>query len=79
MKDFWITFANGLTGDNGPLYMAVIAITGLTLGWRFLGDGYTAEWPGGKLAPGLSDASMRSCVSGSLQEQIEASKDNRVE
>lgn len=51
MKEFWTSFANALTGENGPLYFAMLAITGLTLGWRFLDKNYQAEWDCGKICP----------------------------
>ena len=51
MKEFWTSIANTLSGDNGPLYVALCAITGLTLGWRFLDKSYQAEWEGGKICP----------------------------
>ena len=51
MKEFWISIANALSGENGPLYVALCAITGLTLGWRFLDKNYQAEWEGGKICP----------------------------
>ena len=55
MKEFWTSIANALSGENGPLYVALCAITGLTLGWRFLDKNYQAEWEGGKICPaGLS-------------------------
>lgn len=51
MKEFWTSIANALSGKNGPLYAALCAITGLTLGWRFLDKNYQAEWEGGKICP----------------------------
>lgn len=51
MKEFWTSIANTLSGDNGPLYVALYAITGLTLGWRFLDKSYQAEWKGGIICP----------------------------
>lgn len=51
MKEFWISIANALSGENGPLYVALCAITGLTLGWKFLDKNYQAEWEGGKICP----------------------------
>lgn len=51
MKEFWTSIANALSGENGPLYVALCAIAGLTLGWRFLDKNYQAEWEGGKICP----------------------------
>ena len=51
MKEFWTSIANALSGENGPLYIALCAITGLTLGWQFLDKSYQAEWEGGKINP----------------------------
>ena len=49
MREFWTSIASSLSGENGPLYVAVCAITGLTLGWRFLGKNYQAVWESGKI------------------------------
>ena len=51
MKELWISIENVLSGENGPLYVALCAITGLTLGWRFLDKNYQAEWDGVKICP----------------------------
>lgn len=51
MKEIWTSIANALSGKNGPLYIALLAITSLTLGWKFLDENYTVEWKGGKISP----------------------------
>ncbi len=51
MDNFWTSIANVLSGENGPLYVALCAIAALTLGWRFMDRNYQAEWEGGRICP----------------------------
>lgn len=65
MKEFWTAISNALSGENGPLYAALLAITSVTLGWRFLSNNYSAEWNSGKIFPAgstFADADTESAV-----------------
>lgn len=73
MKEFWTSMANAFSGENGPLYVALCAITGLTLGWKFLDKNYQAQWEGGKICPtGLAPVDYNTAPMDNLVASLEA-------
>ena len=46
-----LAFAEALKGKNGPLYMGIVGIGTLVLGWKFLDERYQLEGNGSRIAP----------------------------
>ena len=64
MNEFLKGIAESFSGENGPLYAAITAITGLTIVWKFFGSGYGAVFNGGSIQPQVSYHSAEAISSG---------------
>lgn len=71
MKDFWTNFVNAFAGENGPLYAAITAIVGVTLGWRFLGNNYSADLNGVKINPRSDRSNLEEASSKTIDNTID--------